>query len=175
MNPGGQILVLNAGSSSLKLGLFDATTQEQLAEKHVSWTVNEAVGQAAALRDLLSDLQLKGIAAVGHRVVHGGTRYTRAIRIDAAVSAEIEALASWRRSTIARRWMVSRPSLGCFPAFRKSRSSTRPYASLPPHAFLYALPYRWYERWGCAASAHGLSHAYCAGRAAELLGGRSRR
>ena len=66
--------------------------QEQLAERQVSWTVDEAVGQAAALRDLLSDLQLKGIAAVGHRVVHGGTRFTQAIRIDAAVRAEIEAL-----------------------------------------------------------------------------------
>jgi acetate kinase len=171
VNPGGQILVFNAGSSSLKLGLFDATTQEQLAEKHVSWTVNEAVGQAAALRDLLSDLQLKGIAAVGHRVVHGGTRYTQAIRIDAAVSAEIEALASLaplhNRAALDGIEAVAQllPGIPQVAVF-----DTAFHASLPPHAFHFALPYRWYERWGIRRFGfHGLSHAYCAGRAAELL------
>lgn len=171
MNPGGQILVFNAGSSSLKLGLFDATTQEQLAEKHVSWTVNEAVGQAAALRDLLSDLQLKGIAAVGHRVVHGGTRYTQAIRIDAAVSAEIEALAYLaplhNRAALDGIEAVAQllPGIPQVAVF-----DTAFHASLPPHAFHFALPYRWYERWGIRRFGfHGLSHAYCAGRAAELL------
>ena len=45
------------------------------------------------------------------------------------------------------------------------------HATLPPHAYLYALPYAWYERWGVRRFGfHGLSHAYCAGRAAELLG-----
>ena len=45
------------------------------------------------------------------------------------------------------------------------------HATLPPHAYLYALPYEWYERWGVRRFGfHGLSHAYCAGRAAELLG-----
>ena len=44
------------------------------------------------------------------------------------------------------------------------------HATLPPHAYLYALPYAWYERWGVRRFGfHGLSHAYCAGRAAELL------
>jgi acetate kinase len=44
------------------------------------------------------------------------------------------------------------------------------HATLPPHAYVYALPYAWYERWGIRRFGfHGLSHAYCAGRAAELL------
>ena len=45
------------------------------------------------------------------------------------------------------------------------------HATLPPHAYLYALPYEWYEHWGIRRFGfHGLSHAYCAARAAELLG-----
>jgi acetate kinase len=45
------------------------------------------------------------------------------------------------------------------------------HATLPPHAYLYALPYEWHERWGVRRFGfHGLSHAYCAARAAELLG-----
>jgi acetate kinase len=45
------------------------------------------------------------------------------------------------------------------------------HATLPPRAYLYALPYAWYEQWGIRRFGfHGLSHAYCAGRAAELLG-----
>ena len=45
------------------------------------------------------------------------------------------------------------------------------HATLPPHAYLYAVPYAWYECWGTRRFGfHGLSHNYCAGRAAELLG-----
>ncbi len=166
----GQILVLNAGSSSLKLGLFDATTEQQLAEKQVGWAIDE-VGHEAALQDLLADIDLKEIAAVGHRVVHGGTRFTQAIRIDATVRAEIEALASLaplhNRAALDGIESVAQilPGIPQVAAF-----DTAFHATLPPHAFLYALPYGWYERWGIRRFGfHGLSHAYCAGRAAELL------
>jgi acetate kinase len=172
VNVGGQILVLNAGSSSLKLGMFDATAEEQLAEKQVSWAVDEEVGHEAVLRDLVADIDLKGIAAVGHRVVHGGTRFTQAIRIDDAVRAEIEALASLaplhNRAALAGIETISHllrgiPQVAAF--------DTAFHATLPPRAYLYALPYAWYERWGVRRFGfHGLSHAYCAGRAAELLG-----
>ena len=50
MNPDGQILVLNAGSSSLKLGLFDATGEEQLAERQVSWDADAAPGYRGGAR-----------------------------------------------------------------------------------------------------------------------------
>lgn len=171
MNADGQILVLNAGSSSLKLGLFDATTEQQLAEKQVGWAIDE-VGHEAALQDLLADIDRKEIAAVGHRVVHGGTRFTQAIRIDVTVRAEIEALASLaplhNRAALDGIEAMAQilPGIPQVAAF-----DTAFHATLPPHAFLYALPYGWYERWGVRRFGfHGLSHAYCAGRAAELLG-----
>jgi acetate kinase len=171
VNADGQILVLNAGSSSLKLGLFDATTEQQLAEKQVGWAIDE-VGHEAALQDLLADIDLKEIAAVGHRVVHGGTRFTQAIRIDVTVRAEIEALASLaplhNSAALDGIEAVAQilPGIPQVAAF-----DTAFHATLPPHAFLYALPYGWYERWGVRRFGfHGLSHAYCAGRAAEFLG-----
>jgi acetate kinase len=168
----GQILVLNAGSSSLKLGVFDAATVEQLAEKQVIWAADEEVEHEAALRDLLADINPNGIVAVGHRVVHGGTRFTQAIRIDAAVRAEIEALASLAPLHNPAAFDGIEAVAQILPGIPQVAAfDTAFHATLPPHAFLYALPYRWYERWGIRRFGfHGLSHAYCAGRAAELLG-----
>jgi acetate kinase len=172
VNPDDQILVFNAGSSSLKLGLFDSAGEEQLAERQISWDADEEIGYEAALRDLLAEIDLKEIAAVGHRVVHGGTRFTQAVRVNADVRDEIEALASLaplhNRAALDGIEAVSQllPGIPQVAAF-----DTAFHATLPPHAFLYALPYAWYERWGIRRFGfHGLSHAYCAGRAAELFG-----
>lgn len=169
---GGQVLVLNAGSSSLKLGLFDAATEEQLNEAQISWGLDEKAGRQAALRQLLTDIDVTRVAAVGHRVVHGGTRFTEAVRIDASVREEIETLAS-------RAPLHNRAALDVIEAVGQllpgvpqvAAFDTAFHATLPAHAYLYALPYEWYERWGVRRFGfHGLSHAYCAGRAAELLG-----
>jgi acetate kinase len=172
VNPKGQILVFNAGSSSLKLGLFDATAEEQLAERQVSWDVDGAPGYDAALRHLAASIDTSGVAAVGHRVVHGGAQFTTAVLIDATIHAAIEALSALAPlhngpaleviDDVAR-MLPGVPQVAAF--------DTAFHATLPPHAFLYALPYAWYERWGVRRFGfHGLSHAYCTARAAELLG-----
>ena len=172
MNPGGQILVLNAGSSSLKLGLFDAAGEEQLAGRQMSWDADAAPGYRTALRLVVDDIDLSRVTAVGHRVVHGGARFAAAVVIDAVIRAEIEELTSLaplhNGPALAVIDEVSRllPGVPQVAAF-----DTAFHATLPPHAFLYALPYEWYERWGVRRFGfHGLSHAYCAGRAAEQLG-----
>ena len=79
VNVDGHILVLNAGSSSLKLGLFDATGEEQLAERQMSWDVDAAPGYQTALRHVVSDIDVSRVTAVGHRVVHGGARFTAGV------------------------------------------------------------------------------------------------
>jgi acetate kinase len=89
----GQVLALNAGSSSLKLGLFDATGEAQLAERQASWDP-EGAKHAAVLPELLNGIDPTRIAAVGHRVVHGGLRFTEPVLIDTRVREEIETLAS---------------------------------------------------------------------------------
>src|SRR5204862_4366144 len=88
----GHILALNAGSSSLKLGLFDAAGEEQIAERQVAWNASDPPRHDAPLEDLLAEIDLKRIVAVGHRVVHGGARFTEPVLINADVRGEIEAL-----------------------------------------------------------------------------------
>jgi acetate kinase len=172
VNADDRILVLNAGSSSLKLGLFDASGEQQLVERQIAWSPEEEAKHEAALPELLHDIDVTRIAAVGHRVVHGGTRFTAPVPIDTRVRDEIEALA-----TLAP--LHNRPALAAieeaarlFPGVPQvAVFDTAFHATLPPHAYLYALPYAWYERWGVRRFGfHGLSHAYCASRAAELLG-----
>ncbi len=72
-----EILVLNAGSSSLKLGLFDWETEAQLADKGVDWSHGHEGGVSThgdALRFLLQEYDLRAVAAVGQPVDHGVTR-----------------------------------------------------------------------------------------------------
>ena len=81
------LLVVNAGSSSLKLALFDGL--EEVRRGQVAEI--GADGHKAALERLLRDGFGQGLTAAAHRVVHGGARLTRACRVDAGVLAEIEA------------------------------------------------------------------------------------
>src|SRR5690349_9977310 len=116
------ILVINAGSSSLKFGLFDDEARQCLATGLIDWradpqhaelVIRPAEGEAIRSRESVSDHQtavlhavrrLEGlpgphgeaanaIAAVGHRVVHGGARFHEPVVIDAQVKAEIANLA----------------------------------------------------------------------------------
>lgn len=172
MNPEGQILVLNAGSSSLKLGLFDATDEEQLAERQMSWDVDAVPGYQTALHHVLAGLDTSRIAAVGHRVVHGGTRFTTGVVIDVAVRAEIAELTTLAPLHNGPALAVADEVARLFPGVPQvAVFDTAFHTTLPPHAYLYALPYEWHERWGVRRFGfHGLSHAYSAGRAAEILG-----
>src|SRR5215470_20086 len=115
-----KILVCNAGSSSLKFSLFDAEEEVLLAEGGVDWLKRPAhlvfrranqpeireelklEKHADAMARILDDLQtgslaalqtLEDLQAVGHRVVHGGDRYTAAVRITAEVKRVIDELA----------------------------------------------------------------------------------
>lgn len=172
MSPEDQILVLNAGSSSLKLGLFDATGEEQLAERQISWDGDAAPGYDVALREAMASIDASRVVAVGHRVVHGGAQFTAAVLLDPAIHARIEALTSLaplhNGPALAVIDEVTRllPGVPQVAAF-----DTAFHTTLPPQAYLYALPYEWHERWGIRRFGfHGLSHAYSAGRASELLG-----
>ena len=165
---GGAILAVNAGSSSLKLGLFDARAEEQLAAWEVTWAAGDEARDA--LRPVLAKIDVGTIGAVGHRVVHGGTRVAATV-IDTTAREEIAALAALAP-------LHNPPALQIVAAVGEllpgvpqvAVFDTAFHATLAPEAYLYAVPYDWYERWGVRRFGfHGLSHAYCAGRAAELL------
>jgi acetate kinase len=161
-----RILVVNAGSSSLKLGLVKAgrpLAALDIPAPHS--TVDED-----ALRQGLE--RLTPVDAVGHRIVHGGRRFLEPVLVDDNVVAELHALAELaplhQEKSLAALGAVQAalpdvPAVACF--------DTAFHATLPDAAAAYALPAQWRERWGLRRYGfHGLSHAYAARRTAELTG-----
>ncbi len=160
-----RVLVVNAGSSSLKLDLL-GVDDETLAHTDIErWDGDPA---HAGLTEFVRGLH--DVDAVGHRVVHGGDRYTKATRIDAGVVDAIRAFASLAplhqpRAIAAidavRTLLPEVPAVACF--------DTAFHATMPPEAATYALPAEWNERFGLRRYGfHGLSHAWASRRAAEL-------
>ena len=194
------ILVINAGSSSLKYQLLNPETQQVLAkglcerigidgkftykpegkeavkEADVAMpTHNEAI---KAVLDALVDPgngvigSMKEIDAVGHRVVHGGEKFARSVLITDEVMAAIEEcnpLAPLHNPAniigirACQALMPGTPMVAVF--------DTAFHQTMPPAAYMYALPYEYYEkdkvrRYGF----HGTSHKYVTQRAAAMLG-----
>jgi acetate kinase len=164
-----RVLVVNAGSSSLKLRLLDGE-DGILAEEELQ--APQAQIDDAALRQAL-DSPLGEAQAIGHRIVHGGERFRSAVRIDADVETalrELTALAplhqpkSLAALDAVTALLAELPAVACF--------DTAFHATLPAAAATYALPAQWRDRWGLRRYGfHGLSHAWVARRAPELLGG----
>jgi len=173
------ILAVNAGSASLKFGLFDDAASRELAGGLVDFHT-EGLDHRGALDSLLDRVGEKGradaIRAVGHRVVHGGTAFRESVQIDERVEKTLAELSVWaplHNPPALRGIEASREKLPGVP--QVAVFDTAFYSDLPPRAYVYPLPYEWYEKWGVRRFGfHGISHAYCAGRAAELLGGGAR-
>jgi acetate kinase len=163
-----RVLVVNAGSSSLKLRLL-GDRDEILADSELQ--APRAQIDQAALREALHS-ELGDAQAVGHRVVHGGERFHSAVRIDSEVERALRALADLaplhQAKSLAALDAVTGllpdlPAVACF--------DTAFHRTMPPAAATYALPADWREHWGLRRYGfHGLSHAWIARRAPELLG-----
>jgi acetate kinase len=167
------ILTLNAGSGSLRVDLFDWQDDTPLAEHTSDWRGDGGQHDyAATVRQLLERIDTSKIAAVGHHVVHGGSYYQRGVRIDADVKRRIRELAPLapQHNPVAlaviealEQMLPGVPQVAAF--------DTAFHHTLPPSAYLSGVPYTWYADWGVRRFGfHGLSHAYCAERAAALLG-----
>lgn len=162
-----RVLVVNAGSSSLKLTLLDAHDRT-LASR--SLPVTHAHVSPDLLRSAL-DSPLCEVDAVGHRIVHGGERFTEPAVIDADVEAAMRELCDLaplhQPGSLAALDAVTQvlpriPAVACF--------DTAFHATLPLAAATYALPAAWRERWGLRRYGfHGLSHAWVARRVPVLL------
>lgn len=162
-----RVLVVNAGSSSLKLRLLDE------ADRVTGSADLPALGEPPAAAAMESALSRLGPAdAAGYRIVHGGTVFRVPVRIDDAVLARLRALTSLAplhqpKSLAAvaavRQALPHLPGVACF--------DTAFHATIPDAAATYALPREWRQRWELRRYGfHGLSHAYCSRRAAELAG-----
>jgi acetate kinase len=162
-----RILVVNAGSSSLKLRLLDS--DNQLLARH-DLDAPDSGNDAGRLETVLAGLP--AVDAVGHRVVHGGERFRQAVLIDDRVERALRQLGdlaplhqakSLAALDAAKRALPDIPAVACF--------DTAFHSTLLPAAATYALPAPWRERWPVRRYGfHGLSHAYASRRTAELIG-----
>jgi acetate kinase len=164
-----RVLVVNAGSSSLKLRLLDDRDEViKSADLPAADSGIDDSGLARALRDWPAP------DAVGHRIVHGGIRFTGPILVNAEVENALRALTdlaplhqpkSLAGFDAVRTLLPDVAAVACF--------DTAFHASLPAAAATYAVPREWQQRYHVRRYGfHGLSHAYCSRRAAELLGRR---
>lgn len=162
-----RVLSLNCGSSSLRWGLFDVSEERELA----SGSVEEVQDAEEAWRETRQALAGLSPEAVGHRVVHGGERFTDAVRIDAGVLRVIEEQVPLAPVHNPRCLQGIREAQRIFPNVPHAAVfDTAFHQSMPPEAYLYALPYACYERDRIRRYGfHGSSHRYAAQRAARLL------
>lgn len=163
-----RLLVVNIGSSSLKLHVLASgpgDDHQVLAELHVDGWDGRDTGP---IEEILG--HAPPVEAVGHRVVHGGTRRSAELLDDAAIEKlrELAPLASLHQDravagiTAARLAVPDVPHVACF--------DTAYHATMPEAAATYALPAEWRNRWPLRRYGfHGLSHAYAARRASELV------
>lgn len=192
------ILVINSGSSSIKYQLFDTTSKRVLANGIVarigekgSYLKHHAAGEKINLKATISshraglDLivktlldknhgvisSLSEISAVGHRVVHGGDRFTESTLITDEVVKKIKECiplaplhnpANLMGIEVARMLIPDVPHVAVF--------DTSFHQTIPGKAYLYALPYEYYQKYGIRKYGfHGTSCRYVSQRAAEIL------
>lgn len=164
---GMRILVVNAGSTTMKLSVIDDGDAAVAAD-----TLPAPAGRIdeAAVREFVA--ASAPIDAVGHRVVHGGTTFVAPTLVTADVVRRLQALTdlaplhqpkSLRALALVGQCLPDTPAVACF--------DTAFHAAMPAAAATYALPADWRTRWPLRRFGfHGLSHAYAARRAAELTG-----
>jgi acetate kinase len=198
-----QILALNCGSSSVKYQLFDWNLMEVVAKGMVerviigdSFILHEVPGCEAyryehdcpdhkvAIDLIIKTLtdsdhgvlsEIGQISAVGHRVVHGGEKFTCSVMIDESVLdaiKEVQNLAPLHNPPnisgieAAQAVLPNVPHVAIF--------DTAFHQSMPEHAYLYPVPFEWYETHGVRRYGfHGTSHLYVSKRAAVILGKKS--
>ncbi|MDR1936695.1 MAG: acetate kinase [Candidatus Accumulibacter sp.] len=194
------VFVLNCGSSSFKYQLLDMTGErrvaaglvERIGMKDSVLVYEPADGEKiketsaiadhqAAIKKVLDKLvdaragvieSLSDIAAIGHRVVHGGEKFSGSVLITEAVIAAL-------KENIPLAPLHNPPNITGIEAMQKALPGvpnvgvfdTSFHASMPPESYIYALPYEWYEkhhvrRYGF----HGTSHRLVSERAARMLG-----
>jgi acetate kinase len=190
------VLVVNSGSSSLKYQVLDGDTGEVAAsgmvdriggpgrlthttgegthEREVTCRDHKDALDAAreALREHGPDLDELGLLAVGHRVVHGGRRFTEPVVVDDDVVTairELSPLAPLHNPANLEGILSARESFPDVP--QVAVFDTAFHQTLPPEAHTYAVPAEWRERHQVRRYGfHGTSHRYVSRRTAELLG-----
>ena len=195
-----KVLVLNCGSSSIKYKLYDMNGQKELAsggiekiglpDSFLKFTLSDGSKQVitqeikehtAGIELILKTLtdakygvikSLDQIDAVGHRVVHGGDKFCSSVVINQEVIDKIEECvdlaplhnpANLKGIYAIQKILPKVPQVAVF--------DTSFHQTMPSYAYIYALPYDYYEKYGVRRYGfHGTSHRYVAKRGCEFLG-----
>ena len=165
-----RVLVLNAGSTTLKGSLLDSGS-ESLAAAVVEWPqADDEAPASTVVRSVLEQVSHE-VDAVGHRVVHGGTAYRGPTLVDAQLLNAVEALDALaplhnrRAAAVMRAAQELHPNIPHVACF-----DTAFHASMPEYAWRYAIPADWKGRWPIRRFGfHGLSVSWSIRRAAEML------
>lgn len=195
-----KILVLNCGSSSIKYKLFNMPANEVVAQggiekiglpdsflkftlpngekKIIEKSIQEHTAGVQFIFDVLTDKEfgavssLEEINAVGHRVLHGGTKFSGSVLINDAVIAAVEECcdlgplhnpANLKGIYAVQKLLPTVPQVAVF--------DTAFHQTMPEHAYLYPIPYEYYEKYGIRRYGfHGTSHRYVSKRVCEFLG-----
>ena len=193
------VLVINSGSSSIKYKLYGRGPEDLLAGGIIDGVGGDRPRHFHTAGDRQFEAELdvgdyrQGVAAivealaewgspppisdpaeivgVGHRVVHGGDRFSESVVIDCAVIEEVEALGSLAPLHNPANLAGIRATRDLLPgAVGVAVFDTAFFATLPPHSYRYAVPERWWRDYGVRRYGfHGISHRYLAERAARLL------
>lgn len=163
-----RVLVVNAGSSSVKLTLLGEDSDEPLAAAELD--AGDALVDAERLEAALGG-ELRAADLVAHRIVHGGSRFREAVLVDDSVRRALDALIplaplhqpkSLGVLDAVGRLLPHLPAVACF--------DTGFHATLAPAAATFALPAAWRERWDLRRFGfHGLSHAYVARHVSQVI------
>jgi acetate kinase len=166
------ILVINAGSSSIKYSVYKSATLELIDHGLIEEIRDHHDGfEVMRTQLLVHGIDITQINAIGHRVVHGGERFHEPALVDDDLLAEITALIPLAplhnpaniEGIIAARAIA--PNVPNFAVF-----DTAFHQSMPPHAYRYPLPNDWYESYHVRRYGfHGTSHHYVALQASHLL------
>src|SRR5438132_2157251 len=170
MSSNRSVLIVNTGSSSLKWVVLDAATESVEQQGDASWEGSEAGRHEREVASALG--QVGSVDAIGHRVVHGGTRFRDAMLVDAHVRDEVARLAE--RAPLHNPAAIAGidAALARFPGVPQVAAfDTAFHASMSQAAAIYPIPWEWTTRWDLRRFGfHGLSVEYSVGRVRELLG-----
>ena len=196
-----KVLVVNSGSSSVKCCLFKAEDlTHPLWKAQASWAVKSGCDADCAVEVTYDDktdkfewrntdvktaigkclflLRESGViqdsaelAAIGHRVVHGGSKYSCTTAIDSKVLADIEELTALAPSHQPKSIAGIKVAQEEFPQAKQFAAfDTAYHQTIPAPRTVYAGPYEWYTKGIRRYGFHGINHKFCAGRAAQILG-----
>ena len=172
-----RVLVLNAGSSSLKASVIE--NGQTLHRLSVSWgdDATMAAGRRSGVQAVLESLEREAIGAasikaIGHRVVHGGSAFAGPVVVDEAVLASLEEVGELAPLHNGVAVETIRAARAAFPGVNHVACfDTAFHAWLPEAVFRYPVPESWHTEWGIRRFGfHGLSVAWAVERAGALLG-----